>query len=271
MKTYTEIEYRTNKFGYCNIPEEIKKVLSKGKYIIVEIESGIDIVKVNYLDTEIKDINNFDYHKLVNFVRVAHKKDLEILSDLLNEEKEANLKFKKILQKYKLPMKLFRSVYQFDKKKIIFYFTADIRIDFRDFVKELAKIFKTRIELIQITGRDQSKELGGIGKCGYQYCCYKHLKKFSQITVKMIKNQNLSRNLSKLSGPCGRLLCCLDYEDNFYSETSKDFPSIGETVVWNGKEMIVDKNDLYNNKIYLTIENSAIEIITLEEYKKIKK
>ena len=119
----------------------------------------------------------------------------------------------------------------------------------------------------QCTGRDEAKKIGGYGTCGNMYCCTSFMKRFNQVTIKMAKDQNLAGNLSKTSGPCGRLLCCLHYEEEYYSEMAKDFPEIGHEIIRNNKKMYVYRNDLYSKNIYLASETQEIEIITLEEYK----
>ena len=167
-------------------------------------------------------------------------------------------------------MKLLDTIFQFDGNKVTFFFTAEGRIDFRVFVREIAQIFKTRIELHQCTGRDEAKKLGGYGMCGNQYCCSAFMKRFNQVTIKMAKDQNLSGNLSKISGPCGRLLCCLHYEEDFYAELTKDFPEMGDEIWIDGKKMYVFRNDLHAKTIHLTSELQEITSLSLEEYKKLR-
>ena len=163
-------------------------------------------------------------------------------------------------------MKLLDTVYQLDGNKLTFFFSADGRVDFRDFVRELANEFKTRIELHQSSGREDARRYGGLGICGKTYCCVTFLKKFNQVSIKMAKDQNLLGNLSKISGPCGRLLCCLRFEEDFYLEKAADFPEIGDEVFFNETKMRVVKNDYYNDKIFLSSKDKKNETVTLEEF-----
>ncbi|MCB5262417.1 MAG: Tpl protein, partial [Candidatus Cloacimonetes bacterium] len=171
---------------------------------------------------------------------------------------------------YPFEMKLIETVYQFDGNKLTFFFTADGRIDFRTFVRELATVFRTRIELHQTTGRDEAKRLGGFGMCGNQYCCSSFLKRFNQVTIKMAKDQNLTGNLSKISGPCGRLLCCLNFEEDFYMEAGKDYPIIGTCVEHKSKKAMVLRIDVLAHKIFLVHDDQIVIDLTLEEFADLK-
>lgn len=266
MQEYVEIEFRSGRISYYLNTKELD--LIPENWAIIEVDRGKDIAKVlssSYF-TE-KEKNQKHTEKKYKVIRSANKKDLEKFEELKNKEKSASDKFKEIIIKYPFEMKLIDTVYQFDMKKLTFFFTADGRVDFREFVRELASIFRTRIELHQISGRDVARRLGGIGLCGKKYCCTTFLRRFNQITIKMVKDQNLSGNLSKISGPCGRLLCCLNYEQDFYKETSKEFPDIGEIIKYLGKKMTVSKNDYYNRKISLVDDDDNIEIISIDDYK----
>jgi len=205
--------------------------------------------------------------KLLNIRRIATEEDISKLQHLGQEEEKASATFLEILERYPFEMKLIETVYQFDGNKLTFFFTADGRIDFRQFVRELALLFKTRIELHQTTGRDEAKRLGGFGMCGLNYCCGSFLKRFNQVTIKMAKDQNLAGNLSKISGPCGRLLCCLNFEEDFYIEEAKDYPLVGTCVKLKGIKMIVFKCDVINHKIILASDNSELLEIDQEQFK----
>jgi cell fate regulator YaaT (PSP1 superfamily) len=166
-------------------------------------------------------------------------------------------------------MKLIETIYQFDGNKLTFFFTADGRIDFRNFVRELANIFKTRIELHQTTGRDEARRLGGFGMCGKQYCCGSFLKRFNQVTIKMAKDQNLAGNLTKISGPCGRLLCCLNFEEDFYVEEAKGFPLVGTLVTYQNTKMMVFRLNVLAKKVMLASEEGIIQEIDLDEFSRL--
>mgnify|MGYP001290397830 CR=1 FL=1 len=162
--------------------------------------------------------------------RVANEQDLQRVADNKQREKDAFGICEKKIREHGLPMKLVDVEYTFDLNKIIFYFTADGRIDFRDLVKDLASVFRTRIELRQIGVRDESKMIGGLGICGQPFCCSRFLKDFQPVSIKMAKEQGLSLNPTKISGACGRLMCCLAYEENAYEYLNSIMPMVGSTV-----------------------------------------
>ena len=177
---------------------------------------------------------------LKKVIRIATSKDLKHYDDNKKKEKEAFKICEEKIKKYKLDMHLTDVEYKFDNSKILFYFTADGRIDFRELVKDLASVFKTRIELRQIGVRDEVKRIGGNGVCGRELCCCSFLGYFETVSIKMAKEQNLSLNPSKISGNCGRLMCCLKYEQDVYEDKLKRLPKIGSTVKTNDGEGIVD-------------------------------
>ena len=202
--------------------------VQKGEYIIVETTQGEDIAEViipgRMIDEE--KLNT----PLKKVLRLASSKDLKHAEDLKKKEKEAfDICLEKI-SKHGLEMKLIDSEYTFDKNKLLFYFTADGRIDFRELVKDLASIFRTRIELRQIGVRDETKLIGGIGICGRPLCCHTFLSEFAPVSIKMAKEQNLSLNPSKISGVCGRLMCCLKNEQEAYEYLNERLPHINENV-----------------------------------------
>jgi cell fate regulator YaaT (PSP1 superfamily) len=202
--------------------------IKTGDHVIVETARGIEyghVVLGPRLVEEDKIIQ-----PLKPVIRQATEEDEEINTKNKEKEKEA---FKICLEKIKkhgLEMKLIDSEYTFDNNKVLFYFTADGRIDFRELVKDLASVFKTRIELRQIGVRDETKIVGGIGVCGRPLCCHTHLCEFSPVSIKMAKEQNLSLNPTKISGVCGRLMCCLKNEEEAYEELNAKLPNTGDTV-----------------------------------------
>ncbi len=177
---------------------------------------------------------------LKKVIRIATSKDLKHYEENKKKEKEAFKICEDKIKKYKLDMHLTDVEYKFDNSKILFYFTADGRIDFRELVKDLASIFKTRIELRQIGVRDEVKRIGGNGVCGRELCCCSFLNDFETVSIKMAKEQNISLNPSKISGNCGRLMCCLKYEQDVYEDKLKRLPKIGSTVKTVDGEGIVD-------------------------------
>ena len=199
-----------------------------GQHVIVETARGIEYGLVLTGPREVEDDKVIQPLKPV--IRVATPEDDEI--EMKNKEKEKsafNICLEKIA-KHKLEMKLIDAEYTFDNNKVLFYFTADGRIDFRELVKDLASVFKTRIELRQIGDRDETKILGGIGICGRTLCCHSHLSEFAPVSIKMAKEQNLSLNPTKISGVCGRLMCCLKNEEETYEYLNSKLPMIGDRV-----------------------------------------
>jgi len=265
-REYVEVEMRSWKILYFLNQNQIE--LNPDDYVIVEVDRGHDMGKV--MNTSIKG-KNFDemYNqgKIMSILRRATENDMNNLEQLILKEEQSKPKYIEALEKHPFEMKLLDAIYQFDGNKVTFFYTADGRVDFREFVRELAQIFKTRIELHQCTGRDEAKKIGGYGTCGNMYCCTSFMKRFNQVTIKMAKDQNLSGNLSKISGPCGRLLCCLHYEEEYYTELAKDFPEMGDEIILKSKKMYVFRNDLHSKTIYLTSETQEIETMTVENYK----
>ena len=202
--------------------------IKAGQHVIVETARGVEYGHVVLGSHEVDDKKVIQPLKPV--IRMATAADEEI--ERRNKEKEKDA-FKICLEKIKkheLDMKLIDTEYTFDNNKVLFYFTADGRIDFRDLVKDLASVFKTRIELRQIGVRDETKIVGGIGICGRPLCCASYLSEFIPVSIKMAKEQNLSLNPTKISGVCGRLMCCLKYEEETYEELNGRLPNIGDYV-----------------------------------------
>lgn len=199
-----------------------------GQSVIVETARGLECAKVSMANTMVPDEEIVQ--PLKNIIRVATKEDLIKQEENIKKEQRAfNICTKKI-EAHKLDMKLTRVEYTFDGSKIIFFFTADGRVDFRELVKDLASEFKSRIELRQIGVRDEAKMLGGIGICGQSFCCSRFLDEFQPVSIKMAKDQNLSPNPLKISGSCGRLMCCLKYESDTYEALRKELPFVGTRV-----------------------------------------
>ncbi len=270
MQEYIEVEFRTGRLGYYQNHGELS--IDPEELIIVEVERGEDIAQVTHLSIGEQEINPQPGSggRIYKIKRVATEQDIEKLRNLPFEEEKAAQSFRDILRRYPFEMKLIETVYQFDGNKLTFFFSADGRIDFRVFVRELANVFRTRIELHQTTGRDEAKRMGGFGMCGIQFCCGSFLKRFSQVTIKMAKDQNLAGNLAKISGPCGRLLCCLNFEEDFYVEESKDYPIPGTCVELEGKRLYVFRNDVLNKRVHLSDENQMLTELELTDFNKLQ-
>lgn len=202
--------------------------IKTGEYVIVETARGIEYGHVVLGTHEVDDKKVIQPLKPV--IRMATEADEEIEKRNKEKEKEAFKICLEKIKKHELDMKLIDTEYTFDNNKVLFYFTADGRIDFRELVKDLASVFKTRIELRQIGVRDETKIVGGIGICGRPLCCASYLSEFIPVSIKMAKEQNLSLNPTKISGVCGRLMCCLKYEEETYEELNGRLPNIGDYV-----------------------------------------
>ncbi len=216
---------KAGKIYYFSPGEEDIKV---GQHVIVETARGIEYGYVVLGTHEVDDKKVIQPLKPV--IRMATEADEEIECRNKEKEKEAYKICLEKIKKHELDMKLIDTEYTFDNNKVLFYFTADGRIDFRDLVKDLASVFKTRIELRQIGVRDETKIVGGIGICGRPLCCASYLSEFIPVSIKMAKEQNLSLNPTKISGVCGRLMCCLKYEEETYEELNGRLPNIGDYV-----------------------------------------
>ena len=202
--------------------------IKQGDHVIVETARGIEYGTVIGEPKEVEEEKVVQPLKSV--LRIANKKDDEQEEANRQKEKDAFKICLEKIRKHNLQMKLIDAEYTFDNNKVLFYFTADGRIDFRELVKDLAAVFKTRIELRQIGVRDETKILGGIGICGRPLCCHTHLSEFAPVSIKMAKEQNLSLNPTKISGVCGRLMCCLKNEEETYEELIRKLPNVGDFV-----------------------------------------
>ena len=237
--------------------------IQKDTYVVVETARGIEFGECVI---GIKEINENDIvSPLKSVLRIATNEDIEKHFKNKDKEKDAfDICLKKI-QEHGLTMKLIDVEYTFDNNKVIFYFTADGRVDFRDLVKDLATIFKTRIELRQIGVRDEAKMLGGLGPCGRPMCCSSFLGDFASVSIKMAKEQNLSLNPTKISGICGRLMCCLNYEQSTYEDIRKRMPKVGSIVKTSEGTGEVFSNNIVKESIKVKLKKGEEEV--LEEFK----
>jgi len=231
--------------------------LKKGDSVIVETARGLEF---GVLTEDIKEVGEKDIvAPLKKILRVADEKDHRQHNENLKKKEKALAFCQEKVDKHKLNMKLIDVEHTFDNSKIIFYFTADGRVDFRELVKDLAGVFKMRIELRQIGVRDEAKLVGGIGTCGKALCCHAWLPEFEPVSIKMAKIQNLSLNPTKISGICGRLMCCLKFENDVYAELRKDMPDVGEHVMTiDGMGVVMESNILENKvKVRLVVEEKT--------------
>ena len=226
MEKVVGVRFRNvGKIYYFN-PKNYK--VKVGDHVIVETARGVEYGRVVLEPRSVKE--DEVVHPLKEVLRVATKEDEDHEAENRQKEKEAFKICKKKIREHGLDMKLIDAEYTFDNNKVLFYFTADGRIDFRQLVKDLASVFKTRIELRQIGVRDETKMMGGIGICGRPLCCHSYMADFVPVSIKMAKEQNLSLNPTKISGVCGRLMCCLKYEQDTYEYLNSRMPSVGEKV-----------------------------------------
>jgi cell fate regulator YaaT (PSP1 superfamily) len=230
-----------------------------GDYVIIEVERGQDYGQVA---GEPEMILEADLDKpLKKIVRIATKEDIVRIEENKKRIKSASQTCVKKIQERKLDMKLIDAEYSFDRTKLIFYFTSEGRVDFRELVKDLAHIFKVRIEMRQIGVRDEARMLGGFGHCGRSLCCATFLKNFEPVTIRMAKEQNLPLNPSKISGCCGRLMCCLGYEFQNYKKYLKGLPKEGEHIkTKEGKGKVISVNALKRKILVELEEGKQIEL-----------
>ena len=225
----------------------------KGDFVIVETSIGEQYTEVVVPNKEIPETKLTAPLKPI--IRKANFKDKKHHEENKKKEKEALTTAEKLIKKYKLDMNLTNVEYTFDNSKLLFYFTAEGRIDFRDLVKELASVFKTRIELRQIGVRDEVRKIGGNGICGRELCCCSFLENFDSVSIKMAKQQNIALNAAKISGNCGRLMCCLKYEQEVYEEKLERLPKVGATVKTEDGEGIVEGLETLKEKVRVKLKD----------------
>lgn len=246
--------------------------IKKGDHVIVETARGIELGKVV---VETKEISPDNINKpLKDVIRIATEEDLRHAEANKAKEQEAFAICLEKIKNHNLEMKLIEVEYTFDGSKILFYFSADGRIDFRELVKDLASVFHTRIELRQIGIRDESKTLGALGICGRELCCAKFLGEFEPVSIKMAKEQGLSLNPTKISGTCGRLMCCLKYEQENYEELLKITPKQGAVVQTPDGRGVVEFVEMLKGKVKVRVEQgreAALSEYSVNDIKILKK
>lgn len=262
MKDYIEIKFKGERKGIFANPLQFP--FREGDYAVVEAEKGEDIGIVNNLEIS-ESTPEEERTNAKKIVRKAVAGDIvKHKQNQLNEEK-ALITCKQKVQKHKLNMKLVDTEYQFDGKKITFYFTAEKRVDFRELVKDLAAEYRTRIELRQIGVRDESKRLGGYGVCGRKLCCSAWIKDFQPITTQAAKDQNLPLNPNKLAGVCGRLKCCLMYERDFYNWAIGLYPELAKRIKTEKGSGTVERIDVLKGSVLVRYESGDLDNLELPE------
>ena len=262
MKTISVVFKKNGKEYFFSCAEDIK--VKKNDMVVVNTARGIEmayVVNEKILDSKIS------IEELMPVVRHATKKDLRNYEDNFSKSQQGFEKFNKILKNFpNLDMKLVKCEYNLDQSKILFMYVSEDRVDFRELLKALATHFKKKIELKQIGARDKAKLIGGVGPCGMETCCSRYLKEFDNISINMAKNQLLSLNPTKISGLCGRLLCCLKYENEAYSKAKAVFPKIGSFVEFEKKEYKVTGLSLLVNKVKIDYDG-VDRVVDKEELK----
>lgn len=257
---------KVGKIYYFQPPEY---ELTLGEYVIVETVRGIEFGQIVILNRKVEDDKLTAPLKPI--IRVADELDKKIHDENLIRSKDALDICKEKIKEHGLEMKLVDSEYTFDGQKLIFYFIADGRIDFRNLVKDLAQIFKTRIELRQVGVRDKAKLVCGLGQCGQQTCCSRHLTEFDPVSIKMAKDQGLSLNPTKISGACGRLMCCLKYEEDVYNHHCKMLPKVGSKVDTEDGPGVVTELKILEKKLKVKVDAEDGEVINTYKLEDIKR
>ena len=268
MKEIVRVKLRSAGEVKCFLANGMK--FDAGERVIIEADRGLEYGEVVTPNEEIADFSSMG-KPLRKVIRKVNPWDEEQIEKNKAKTKELMNVCEKKIGEHKLPMKLVDAEYSFDRSKIIFYFTAENRVDFRELVKNLASIFRVRIELRQIGVRDEAKMLGGHGPCGRRLCCMSFLKNFDPVTIKMAKVQNLPLNPSKISGLCSRLMCCLGYEYKNYREYSKGMPKIGKEIkTEHGRGKVMAVNPL-KRIVTVNLGDGNIKDIRIDDIKEIKK
>lgn len=238
--------------------------LKKGLTVIVETERGLQF---GFVD-ELKEIDSNKIKDIKKIIRISTKNDYSIYQNNLKDNKNAFIKCQELIEKNGLDMKLIDASYNFERTQLYFTYLSNDRVDFRELAKQLAAIYKVRIELRQIGPRDKAKEIGGLGPCGRPLCCSSYLYDFNNITINMAKNQNIALNPTKINGVCNRLLCCLSNEDDMYTEEKKKYPSVGQIVEKNGVKGKIISIDIFRKSYRIeTKEKEVIEVFLDESNK----
>lgn len=261
MEKVIGVVFDNNKRVYYFSPNNLD--LKENINVIVQTERGLQYGKTvtNILEKK-KDSLNLP---LKNVIRITSKDDYRKHKSNINDAKRAIVECEKLIKKYNLNIRLIDASFTFDREQLVYHFLSDSRIDFRNLVKDLASIFKTRIELRQVGVRDKAKDVGGIGPCGRTLCCSNYLVNFDTVSINMAKNQNLSLNPSKINGVCGRLLCCLTYENDVYDEYKKGLPNLGERVKYDGKTGKVVELNILKREYTIQTDDDDYLTICLDE------
>ena len=275
MTSVLEVRFKGNRREYFTWPSEDSSPLRLDVPVIVEVDRGQDFGVISALgEIAAKKCERCgtcgahppaDEATIRNIVRIATPEDRKTATQLRENEEEVRRTVRDRVRQHNLPMKASDAEWQWDKRKLTIYFTAEQRVDFRALVRDLAGLFRTRIELRQIGARDEAKRLDGIGRCGRQLCISSWLPEGKPVSLSLAKAQGLSLNPVQISGPCGRLLCCLHYEHDFYVQQRKRFPKEGKTVkTAEGSERVISV-DIFRERVTLRSEAGETRVVALEQ------
>lgn len=259
---------KTGKLCYM-LPKDF--LLKVGDLVVAESDRGVEIGRIVSKQNASELGEDVNKEELKSIIRPATKEDIEKEKRLKVEASDALKIFKEKIKKYELDMKAIQVVYMLDESKLIFYFTSEQRVDFRELVKELAYEFRTRIELRQVGARDEVKEYQSLGICGRELCCRTFLPDFESVTIKTAKEQGLQINMQKLSGCCGKLKCCIKYEEEAYKEKLKTLPKLNETVEFEGENAKVVSQDILKQKLKLKLGKPGEERFVIADVSQIKR
>lgn len=261
MKYYVNVTFNDNgkKYFFSTDDETIKI----GDFVVVDTVIGREIGTISSVPLEI-NAEEIKF-ELKPILRKANDFDLRCREENIEDAKEAKILFSKSVENLKLEMDLIDAEYTLDRSKLLFTYIANARVDFRELLRVLASALHCRIELRQINARERAQSIGGIGICGLPLCCTTFLKKFEGVSLNKAKNQMLAINIPKISGQCGKLMCCLKFEDDAYTEEKRKYPHIGTPVKYNGNDFKVDGFNIFSQTIKLK-NDDTIEIITLEKF-----
>lgn len=261
MIDVVSISFRDSNKSYYFSPNGLE--LKKGMNVIVETERGMQFATV---DENIKQIEEKKlFSPLKDVLRIATKDDVKQNEKNINDSIKAKNKCDELVKKEELNMKIIDATYTFDRSQLVFRFVSDNRVDFRNLAKDLASLYKTRIELRQVGVRDKAKEVGGLGPCGRKFCCSSFLNDFDSVSINMAKNQGIALNPTKINGVCGRLLCCLKYEDENYKDLKGKFPKVGSKVkIPEGEGSVVTINMLKGSYVVYIQNVGPVEVFINE-------
>lgn len=274
MPELVEVRFKGNRREYYTWSDD--GLPAVGAAVVVEAERGRDLGRVSAVGELAERKCGVGCNGCAvgtapevrgRILRAASAEDAHLSDELRKAEADVRRKVMERVQAHDLPMKVSDAEWQWDRKKLTVYFTADRRVDFRALVRDLAAWFRTRIELRQIGARDEAKRLGGVGRCGRQYCCSSWLPELRPVSLSLAKDQRLSLNPAQISGGCGRLLCCLRYEHEFYVTSRKRFPKEGRAVTTSGGREMVQAVDIFRERVFLRAEDGSTRTVALVELK----